>query len=160
PPWRIAGWLGGLAVVLALAAVIGVLVTTGDLTRREGGTRAKFVTPKRPPGRLQEPAPPRTAPPVQKDNKPPKDGPEEGPEEKKLPLHKEKDEEKAPIKPAAPSLDAAVLQRVKRGVAFIEGKASRGAAFVVRPGVLATNNHVLQDEYIDQLRVRFITRDN
>jgi hypothetical protein len=31
---------------------------------------------------------------------------------------------------------------------------------VVRPGILATNNHVLQDEFIDDLRVRFLSARN
>src|SRR5438105_1415496 len=48
----------------------------------------------------------------------------------------------------------------KRSIALVEGKKGRGTAFVVRSGLLATNNHVIQDESIDQVRVRFVSVDN
>jgi S1-C subfamily serine protease len=52
-----------------------------------------------------------------------------------------------------------VIESVKGAVAYIEGKSGSGTAFLVRPGILVTNNHVLQDEYIDNLRARFVSFD-
>jgi S1-C subfamily serine protease len=62
--------------------------------------------------------------------------------------------------PKEPSTPPAILEKVKGATAFIEGKIGSGTAFVVAPGILATNNHVLQDEYIDNLRIRFVSSDN
>jgi S1-C subfamily serine protease len=66
-------------------------------------------------------------------------------------------------RPAAPAVlpsGESILEGVKPAIAYFEGKRGSGTAFVVRPGILATNNHILQDEYIDNLRVRFVSADD
>ena len=50
--------------------------------------------------------------------------------------------------PRASKISDAILEKIKRATAFIEGRNGTGTAFVVAPGILVTNNHVLQDEYI------------
>src|SRR5262249_59531640 len=53
----------------------------------------------------------------------------------------------------------AVLKKVKSAIAYLEGKRGSGSAFMVAKGILASNNHVLQDEYIDELQARFVSAD-
>jgi S1-C subfamily serine protease len=62
-------------------------------------------------------------------------------------------------KPAAPLTPRSHpdLKALKPAIPYLEGKRGSGTAFLVAKGILATNNHVLQDEYIDELRVRFIS---
>src|SRR5205814_5058174 len=62
--------------------------------------------------------------------------------------------------PRASKISDAILEKIKRATAFIEGRNGTGTAIVVAPGILVTNNHVLQDEYIDNLRIRFVSKDN
>ncbi|MBX3399626.1 MAG: trypsin-like peptidase domain-containing protein [Gemmataceae bacterium] len=61
---------------------------------------------------------------------------------------------------AAPSpaqqLSADAKSKVMAATAFIQGKKGHGSGFVVKPGVFATNAHVVRDEIIDDVRARFI----
>ena len=40
-------------------------------------------------------------------------------------------------------------------VALVKGLASSGTGFLVRPGIVATNAHVIDEEFISSLEVRF-----
>ncbi len=50
---------------------------------------------------------------------------------------------------------AQIVERWEASVALIKGKASSGTGFVVKRGVVATNAHVIDDEFISNLEVRF-----
>jgi S1-C subfamily serine protease len=62
----------------------------------------------------------------------------------------------AAAKPSAIAPD--VIERVKPSVAFIDGKHGTGSGFLVLPNVVATNSHVVRDEVIEDLSVRFISK--
>lgn len=57
--------------------------------------------------------------------------------------------------PAAPLSTAQIVARCERSVALVKGRVSSGTGFLVRPGLIATNAHVIDDEFIDELEVRF-----
>ncbi len=46
--------------------------------------------------------------------------------------------------------------KIMKATAFIQGKRGHGSGFVVKPGVFATNAHVVKDELITDVRARFI----
>jgi S1-C subfamily serine protease len=48
-----------------------------------------------------------------------------------------------------------IVARAEPSVAFIKGRFSSGTGFVFRPGVIATNKHVISMELIDHLQIRF-----
>lgn len=50
---------------------------------------------------------------------------------------------------------AQIVARWEPSVALIKGKTSSGTGFVVRNGVVATNAHVIEGEFISNLEVRF-----
>ncbi len=50
---------------------------------------------------------------------------------------------------------AEIVARCEPSVALIKGKASIGTGFLVRRGVIATNAHVIEDEFVSSLEVRF-----
>lgn len=50
-----------------------------------------------------------------------------------------------------------VLARVKKATPLVEGKGGAGSGFVVRPGILVTNSHVIEREVLDDIKVRFVT---
>jgi serine protease Do len=50
---------------------------------------------------------------------------------------------------------AQIVARYEPSVALIKGKASSGTGFVVKPGIIATNAHVVEGEFINNLEVRF-----
>ena len=54
-----------------------------------------------------------------------------------------------------PLSTAEVVERAEPSVALIDGALSSGTGFLVAPGVLATNAHVIASELIPGLRVRF-----
>jgi S1-C subfamily serine protease len=57
---------------------------------------------------------------------------------------------------SAPHLTTAqIVERSEPSVALIKGKTSSGTGFLVRKGVIATNAHVIDDEFITNLEVRF-----
>ena len=47
------------------------------------------------------------------------------------------------------------MARCEPSVALIKGKVSSGTGFLVRHGVIATNAHVIEEEFISNLEVRF-----
>ncbi len=59
--------------------------------------------------------------------------------------------------PSAPQplTTAQIVARVDPSVALIRGKRALGTGFLVRPGLLATNAHVIEGEVINNLEVRF-----
>jgi S1-C subfamily serine protease len=50
---------------------------------------------------------------------------------------------------------AQIVARCEPSVALIKGKASSGTGFLVRRGIVATNAHVIEDEFVSSLEVRF-----
>ncbi len=50
---------------------------------------------------------------------------------------------------------AQIVERWEPSVALIKGKTSSGTGFVVRQGVVATNAHVIEGEFVSNLEVRF-----
>lgn len=63
--------------------------------------------------------------------------------------------------PPAPAQELArdIQARVMGVTAFVQGKQGHGSGFVVLPGVFATNAHVVRDELIDDVRVKFIDQE-
>ncbi len=55
----------------------------------------------------------------------------------------------------APLSTAQLVARCEPSVALIKGKVSSGTGFLVRPGLIATNAHVIDDEFLPDLEVRF-----
>lgn len=52
-----------------------------------------------------------------------------------------------------------IVSRCASAVALIRGKSSSGTGFLIQPGVLATNAHVIADELIENLRISFPSAD-
>jgi S1-C subfamily serine protease len=48
-----------------------------------------------------------------------------------------------------------IVARCEGSVALVQGKRSRGSGFLVRPGVLVSNAHVIQNEFVEDLEVHF-----
>jgi len=61
----------------------------------------------------------------------------------------------APASSGSPLTTAQIVARWEPSVALIRGKTSSGTGFLVRRGVIATNAHVIGDEFISNLEVRF-----
>jgi S1-C subfamily serine protease len=61
---------------------------------------------------------------------------------------------------AGKSLSTAdIVAESEPSVALIKGKTSSGTGFLVAPGLVATNAHVIDDEFIPDLEVRFVSAD-
>ena len=54
-----------------------------------------------------------------------------------------------------PLTTAQIVARCEPSVALVKGKASSGTGFLIRPGVIATNSHVIDHEFPSDLEVRF-----
>jgi S1-C subfamily serine protease len=50
---------------------------------------------------------------------------------------------------------AQIVARCEPSVALIKGRASSGTGFLIKRGVVATNAHVIEDEFVSSLEVRF-----
>jgi serine protease Do len=50
---------------------------------------------------------------------------------------------------------AEIVDRCEPSIALIRGRSGNGTGFLVRPGVVATNSHVIREELIPNLEVRF-----
>ena len=63
----------------------------------------------------------------------------------------------SPVPPAknAPLTTAQIVARWEPSVALVKGHASSGTGFLVKPGVVATNAHVIDGEFISNLEIRF-----
>jgi S1-C subfamily serine protease len=48
-----------------------------------------------------------------------------------------------------------VVAKAEPSVAFIQGRSGIGTGFLIRPGIVATNRHVIEGELIDQIKVHF-----
>ena len=59
-----------------------------------------------------------------------------------------------------PSSTADIVAESESSVALIKGKATSGTGFLVAPGLMATNSHVVGDEFISDLEVRFVSADD
>ncbi len=57
--------------------------------------------------------------------------------------------------PGTPLTTAQIVARREPSVALIKGKASSGTGFIVQHGVIATNAHVIEEEFVSNLEVRF-----
>ncbi len=55
---------------------------------------------------------------------------------------------------------AEIVEESEPSVAVIKGSASSGTGFLAAPGLLVTNSHVIDDEMISQLEVRFVSADD
>src|SRR5262249_26112504 len=49
-----------------------------------------------------------------------------------------------------------VLTKTKRATPLVEGKEGAGSGFVIRPGIMVTNAHVIEGELLDDVRIRFV----
>ena len=58
-------------------------------------------------------------------------------------------------KPSA-QLPQDVAQRVKNATAYFDGKHGHGSGFVVLPNVVATNSHVIREEGLEDIVIRFV----
>src|SRR5579864_3636344 len=54
-----------------------------------------------------------------------------------------------------PLSTAQIVARSEQSVALIKGKRSLGTGFLVRPGILATNAHVIEGELVQNLEIHF-----
>jgi S1-C subfamily serine protease len=59
-----------------------------------------------------------------------------------------------------PSDARAALAKVKKSTALIESKDGWGTGFVIRPGIVMTNNHVISGIPLDELKVSFVSVDD
>jgi S1-C subfamily serine protease len=66
---------------------------------------------------------------------------------------------KKPPENPGPSRPSPVIERAKQSVALIKGKNGSGSGFVVRPTIVATNSHVINEEYIENLSIQFLSAD-
>jgi S1-C subfamily serine protease len=61
----------------------------------------------------------------------------------------------APTAGGAHLTTAEIVARWEPSVALVKGHSSSGTGFVIKPGVIATNSHVINEEFISSLEVRF-----
>jgi S1-C subfamily serine protease len=54
-----------------------------------------------------------------------------------------------------PLSTAEIAEQSKGSIALVKGRVSSGTGFVIAPGVLATNSHVIADEFVNQLEILF-----
>jgi S1-C subfamily serine protease len=52
------------------------------------------------------------------------------------------------------------IERVKRSTALIETGSGSGSGFVIRPGIVMTNHHVIAKALVEDLRVSFVSLDD
>jgi S1-C subfamily serine protease len=55
---------------------------------------------------------------------------------------------------------ADIVEESEPSVALIKGNGSSGTGFLVAPGLVATNSHVIDDELMPELEVRFVSADD
>jgi S1-C subfamily serine protease len=58
-----------------------------------------------------------------------------------------------------PKSTADIVEESEPSIALVKGKGSMGTGFLVRPGILVTNAHVIDDEFIAGLEVAFPSAD-
>jgi Trypsin-like peptidase domain len=51
----------------------------------------------------------------------------------------------------------AILSRTKKATPLVEGARGAGSAFMIRPGIMVTNAHVIEGELLDDIKVRFVS---
>ncbi len=61
----------------------------------------------------------------------------------------------APVIPPG-TVDPKVIDSIKPSVAFIDTKSGSGSGFLVLPNVVATNSHVIRDDTMNDVTVRFV----
>lgn len=81
--------------------------------------------------------------------------PEPDPEAAANPLAEAATPDPANPVPAGPLSVAEIVDRCEPSVALVLGKKGQGTGFIVRPGLLATNAHVIEGEIVQDIRVRF-----
>lgn len=59
-----------------------------------------------------------------------------------------------------PMSTADIVAESEPSIALVKGKSSSGTGFLVGPGLLATNSHVIDDEFINTLEIRFPSADD
>lgn len=50
-----------------------------------------------------------------------------------------------------------ILTRTKKATPLVEGARGAGSAFMIRPGIMVTNAHVIDGEVLDDIKVRFVS---
>ncbi|HEX3148941.1 MAG TPA: trypsin-like peptidase domain-containing protein [Gemmataceae bacterium] len=67
-----------------------------------------------------------------------------------------------PVGPATelPGDSKAAIEKVKKSTALIEVKGGWGTGFVIRPGIVMTNFHVISGAMLDELKVSFVSLDD
>ncbi len=65
-----------------------------------------------------------------------------------------------PAEPGRPLSTAEIAAESEASIALVSGEDSTGTGFLVRPGLLMTNSHVINDEYMTQVKVRFPSAEN
>ena len=76
------------------------------------------------------------------------------------PTLKDPPKKKGPGKKTPPPAVGDPIEIVKRSTAMIEAKGGWGTGFVIRPGIVMTNAHVIRGQHIDDLRVSFVSLDD
>lgn len=139
------------------AAVGGVLLVLG-------GSLAAFFLPSGKPAPntvaavpKPKPAEPTPKPPPAPEEKPKVASKEEQKEVVKTVVKAEPKPPPQPRKPKpAPHPLPVDFEKLKTSVAVVQGKLGHGSGFVVLPSVVATNSHVIRDEFVKNVTVRFI----
>jgi S1-C subfamily serine protease len=144
PTWMYAALAGGGGTLVVMASIIASL-----LSRRGGDEPPQVVAPAAVVRQDEPPATPPTTIPVAAPAARAEEGAGAGP----------------PVvvaEPAPPPVaegkalsTAEIVARCEPAIALVRGKVSSGTGFLIRPGVLATNAHVIDDELIGNLEIRF-----
>jgi serine protease Do len=109
------------------------------------------------PAPMKDPDPP--APAVVAEPKPPAPDPDDDPPPKGKSPPKKKGSPNGLPGNVGP-FDKTAIDRVKKSTALIEAKGGWGTGFVIRPGIVMTNAHVIAGRMIDEFRVSFVSLDD
>jgi S1-C subfamily serine protease len=160
PPWLIPSIVGG-GIALILMVNIGFYIAYFGLggSGQAGPNPADQpappttaispharVAPEAFPGADSEPAPSIPVPPAPNVVAPP------APTVRKQPVPPARLAEEVPDRPMN---TAEIVARYEPSVALIKGKKGSGTGFIARPGIVATNAHVIEGERIKEVEVRF-----
>jgi S1-C subfamily serine protease len=61
--------------------------------------------------------------------------------------------------PDDPKTTADIVAESEQSIALVKGKGSMGTGFLIKPGILVTNAHVIDDEFIGSLEIAFPSAD-
>lgn len=164
--------VGVAAGLVAFGAAWGIMKPRGAAPAKPEATIAKAATPAAPvaqpaaepaaaPASEAEPAPvivAKVAPKVAAPS--PVESPAEPPSEPAVTPSVRQALTAAPAPPRTAVLTTAdIVDRYEPSVALIKGKGGSGTGFIMAPGIIATNSHVIDGEFIKNLEVRFPSAD-